>query len=310
VEIENTTPSVAEENSVPSSFKFFDVLFLLIMILPLVATMVIKILISPASEGISISGALIYFTLPMPIQDILITEAQVNSLMVVIAILGLCLYLTHGIRAGVPTKRQYLCEWVVEKVDAMTVGNMGEFFKGFAPFIAAILVLSAFSSLLSLLGVFAPTSDLNIIAGWGILVFILITYYKLKGGFLYYAKGFLEPIPILLPMNILSEVSTPISMTFRHYGNVMSGAVIGVLLAAALQGLSNLVLGWIPGFIGDIPLFRVGIPAVLSLYFDIFSGCMQAYIFAMLTMMNVAGGFPEDEYQKRLQKKLSRKSGV
>ena len=154
------------------------------------------------------------------------------------------------------------------------------------------------------------SSDLNIVAGWAILVFVLITYYKLKGGVLNYLKGFTEPIPVMLPLNILGEVATPISMAFRHYGNVLSGSVIAVLIAAALQGLSSLVLGWLPGMLGDIPLFRVGLPAILSLYFDIFSGCMQAYIFAMLTMLNISGAFPQDLYEERKKKKALKKEKI
>lgn len=288
-------------------FRVVDILYLCLIILPFVAGLVLKILFSPPSEGISITGALIYFTIPMPLQDWPITEAQVNSLFVVIAVLGLCLYMTHGIRAGVPTKRQLLAEWVVEKLDSMTRESMGEFFAGFAPFITAILAISALSSLSSLLGLFPPTSDVNIIAGWAILVFALITYFKLKGGLGNYLKGFLEPIPVMLPLNILGEVATPVSMTFRHYGNVLSGSVIAVLIASALGGLSSLLLGWLPGFLGDIPLLRVGIPAILSLYFDIFSGCMQAYIFAMLTMLNISGGFPQDLYEERKRKKAEKK---
>ena len=167
---------------------------------------------------------------------------------------------------------------------------------------------SALSSLLSLLGLFAPTSDVNIVAGWAILVFILITYYKLKGGFLNYAKSFTEPIAVMLPLNILGEVATPVSMAFRHYGNVLSGSVIAVLIASALAGLSNLVLGWLPGVLGDFPLLRIGIPAVLSMYFDIFSGCMQAYIFAMLTMLNISGAFPQDLYEERKRRKMEKKA--
>ena len=288
-------------------FQILDVFYLCLLILPFLAGIVLKILLTPPSEGISITGAQIYFTIPMPIQDLPITEAQVNSLFVVIAILGLCLYMTHGIRAGIPTKRQYLAEWIVEKMDSMTKENMGEFFIGFSPFITAILLLSALSSLSSLLGLYAPTSDVNIIAGWAILVFALITHFKLKGGVKNYVKGFLEPIPVMLPLNILGEIATPVSMTFRHYGNVMSGSVIAVLIAAALGGLSSLILGWLPGFLGDIPFLRVGIPAVLSLYFDIFSSCMQAYIFAMLTMLNISGGFPQDLYEERIRKKAEKK---
>lgn len=291
-------------------FRAADILYLSMMVVPFLVAMVLKVLFTPASEGISITGALVYFTIPMPLQDFPVSEATVNSLFVVIAILGLCLYMTHGIRAGVPTKRQLLAEWIVEKLDSMTRESMGEFFAGFAPFVAAILALSALSSLSSLLGLFPPTSDVNIVAGWAILVFALITYFKLKGGLGNYLKGFLEPIPVMLPLNILGEVATPVSMTFRHYGNVLSGSVIAVLIATALQGLSSLVLGWLPGILGDFPLFRIGIPAVLSLYFDIFSGCMQAYIFAMLTMLNISGGFPQDLYEERLRKKAAKKQAT
>jgi len=97
-------------------------------------------------------------------------------------------------------------------------------------------------------------------------------------------------------------------MAFRHYGNILSGSVIAVLIASALQGLSSLVLGWLPGILGDIPFLQIGLPAILSVYFDVFSSCMQAYIFAMLTMLNISGGFPEEEYEKRRLKKLEKKN--
>lgn len=293
-------------NTKSRRFIAVDILLLLLTVLPLVAGMIIKILTTPLSSGIEITGAQIYFTVPMPIQDWPITSAQVNSWLVIISIFGLCLYFTHGLSDKVETKRQLLAEWIVETTQKITLDSMGEFFKGFAPFIAAVLGLSAFSSLLTLIGLYPPTSDLNVIAGWAILVFILITYYKLKGGLLNYLKGFLEPIFVMLPMNILSELATPLSMTFRHYGNVMSGSVIAVLISFALANLSNLVLGWLPGALGSVPFLQIGLPAILSLYFDIFSGCMQAYIFAMLTMLNISMGFPQDEYEKRKLKKLNK----
>ena len=112
-------------------------------------------------------------------------------------------------------------------------------------------------------------------------------------------KGFVEPVAFLAPINLISEFATPISMAFRHYGNVLSGSVIGVLIATALQGLSNLVLGWLPGFLGEFPFLQIGLPAILSAYFDVFSGALQAFIFAMLTMMYVSDGFPIDDYFSR-----------
>ena len=289
-------------------FKIVDILYLSIMALPMLCGIVLNILTKPPTEGITITGARIFFTIPMPLQDLPVTEAQINSLLVVISIFGLCLYMTHGLKINAETKRQHFAEWIVEKTEAMVKDSMGDFFAGYAPFIAAVLALSAFSSLLTLLGLYPPTSDMNIVAGWAILVFILITYYKMKGGFLNYLKGFTEPIFVMLPLNILSEVATPVSMAFRHYGNVLSGSVIAVLIAYALQSLSSLLLGWLPGFLGQIPFLQVGLPAVLSLYFDIFSGCMQAYIFAMLTMLNISGGFPREEYEKRKKEKLKKKN--
>ena len=287
-------------------FKAVDILLLLGAILPLTAAIVLKILTTPASEGINITGAQIYFTIPMPLQPLLITEAQAVSAAVVLTILFLCLYLTHGITVVPNSKRQLVAEWIVEKCQGMVDTNMGPYFKAFGPFVAAIMALSALSSLSSLLGLFPPTSDINIVAGWAILVFGLITYYKLKAGLWFYIKGFAEPVPFLLPMNIISEAATPVSMSFRHYGNILSGSIISALLAAAFAGLSNLILGWIP-YVGEIPWLRIGIPAVLSLYFDIFSGGLQAFIFATLTMMYVSGGFPQSEFEERKAKREAKK---
>ncbi len=280
-------------------FRILDAAYLMMMILPIICGIVLKILTAPPSDGIAISGAHVFFTIKLPIQDLPITESQINSWLVMISITGLCLFLTHGIKVKADTKRQHIAEWIVENAEKMVNGNMGEYFSGFAPFVASILALSAFSSLLALFGLYAPTSDVNITAGWAILVFFLITYYKMKCGPVIYLKSFAEPVKFLAPLNIISEVATPVSMAFRHYGNVLSGSVISVLLATGLQGLSSMVLGNLPGFLGEFPLFRIGIPAVLSIYFDVFSGVLQAYIFAMLTMLYVSGGFPAEEYFRR-----------
>ena len=82
-----------------------------------------------------------------------------------------------------------------------------------------------------------------------------------------------------------------------------SGTVISVLIAAGLQGLSKVLFGWLPGVWGDIPILQIGIPAVLSIYFDLFSGLLQAYIFAMLTMMYVSNGFPLEEFLSKKKQK-------
>ncbi len=288
------------------AFRIKDVLYLVMTILPVVFGIVLKVLFIPHSEGIEISGAYVYFEWPMPLMPLIISEAQINSWLVLISLLFLCLYLTNGIKEGIHTKRQVIAEWMVEAVEGLVKDNMGDYFSGFAPFIAAVMGLSAFSSLLSLFGLFPPTSDLNIVAGWALLVFFLITYYKMKCGPVHYLKSFAEPVPFLAPLNIISEFATPISMAFRHYGNILSGTVISVLIAAALQGLTHLLLGKLPGFIGEFPFLRIGIPAFLSVYFDLFSGLLQAFIFAMLTMLYIGGAFSLEDYLARKNKNVSK----
>lgn len=245
-------------------------------------------------DSINIVGAKILYTIPI-FGGIKITETQINSWLVILIIFILCKVLTHNLEVKPKSKRQIIAEFIVEKATNLVTENMGSIFKNFTPFITAIMALSAFSSLLSVFGLYSPTADLNTIAGWSIVVFVLITYYKVRGGFGKYLKGFTQPIVVLTPFNIISEIATPVSMTFRHFGNVASGSVIMTLIYAALATLSTAVLGWLPGALGKFPLFQIGLPAIFSVYFDIFSGCLQAFIFAMLTMLYIASAAEPDE---------------
>ncbi len=299
---EEATPDVRS-----ARFRAVDYALIAMMILPILACIVLKVLFTPASEGVAIAGAMVYVEFKdFPLMPLYISESQINSWAVMISILGLCLYLTHGLTTKAVCKRQLAAEWIVEKCQTLVNNNMGGYFKEWAPFVAAIMGLSAFSSLICLLGLFSPTGDVNVTFGWALLVFILIMYYKFRGGFWNYFIGLFKPIPVFAPMNLIGEFATPVSMAFRHYGNILSGAVISALIGSALTGLSKSLLGWLPGVLGDIPLLRVGLPAVLSIYFDVFSGVMQAFIFAMLTMLNVAGAVPWDEWNARKAKRQRR----
>lgn len=118
---------------------------------------------------------------------------------------------------------------------------------------------------------------------------------KIKtNGIFSYLKGLLDPIFIMAPINVLSEVSTPVSMAFRHFGNILSGTVISTLLYWALASLSHVIFGWLPGFLSQIQLFQIGIPAFTGLYFDWFGGCIQAFIFCTLTAIFIKRAAGED----------------
>ena len=250
---------------------------------------------------LDISGAKILFTLPidLPILGPLrISETMVVSWIVMILITGLCIWLTHDLREENISKRQAMAEMLVEMANKFVVGNMGEQFRYMIPFVAALFSTSVVSNLISLVGLRSPTADLSTEAAWAVVVFIMITAQKIKsGGFGGYLKGFTQPIPVMTPFNILSELATPVSMACRHFGNILSGVVINGLIYGALAVASSALLGLIPGLVGNvlaqIPILDVGIPAIMSVYFDWFSGVMQAFIFCILTTLYIANAAEE-----------------
>ena len=241
--------------------------------------------------NLEVTGAKVLFKIPV-FGSIPITETIVNTWIVMALIVGLCLFLTHGMQVHARTKRQVVAEYLVGMVRNMVKNNMGERFMHYVPFIGALFSLAMLSSLISMVGMFSPTGDLSTCVGWAVLVFVVITYYKIRtqhiGGYL---KGFTQPVFIMTPLNMISEVATPISMAFRLFGNIASGSVVTLLLYGGLAALSSGILGLIPGAVGEvlsmIPIFQLGIPAILSIYFDLFTSVLQAFIFCMLTMMYI-----------------------
>ena len=207
-----------------------------------------------------------------------ITETMRNSWIIMAFILFLCIRMEK-----IPKGKQALAEKAVLMIDGLVDSTMGEGCRAFSPYIMTLMMSSLFGSLASLFWMRSTTADLNTTLGWAIITFILITYNKIKfGGIKGYLKGFLEPIFVMAPLNVLSEIATPVSMSFRHFGNMAGGLVITTLIMGALKVLSNAVLGFLP-----VPLLQIGLPGVLSLYFDCFTACMQAFIFSMLTMAYV-----------------------
>ena len=250
---------------------------------------------------LDINGAKILFTLPIDLPvlgPLRISETMVVSWIVMLLITGVCIWLTHDLKEENISKRQAVAELLVEMANKFVVGNMGEKFRYMIPFVAALFATSVVSNLISLVGLRSPTSDLSTEAAWAVVVFIMITAQKIKtSGFGGYLKGCTQPIPVMTPFNVLSELATPVSMACRHFGNILSGVVINGLIYGALAVASSALLGLIPGLVGDvlsqIPILDVGVPAILSVYFDWFSGIMQAFIFCMLTVMYIANAAEE-----------------
>ncbi|MBR6338425.1 MAG: F0F1 ATP synthase subunit A [Ruminococcus sp.] len=217
------------------------------------------------------------------------TETVVMGWLVIAIVFILCKVLTSNLKKVPETKRQVIAEMMVKFVNNTVRDNMGPDMMVYAPYIGALLLYALLGSLISLVGLRSVTADFNTTFGMAAITFMLITYTKIKhhgvGGYL---KGFCSPIGFMLPLNIISEIATPASMAFRLFGNIAGGMVISGLLYGALGSLSQAIgLSFAAGSWG-FNVFQVGIPAVLSVYFDLFSGTIQAYIFSMLTMVNVA----------------------
>lgn len=234
------------------------------------------------------NGAKILFEIPI-FGGIGITETIVNMWIIMAALTLVSAWLTRGLKTRKPSKRQLALEKAAAMLYGMVKDNMGEKYMSFAPYIGTLFVFSIVGSLTSLLGMRPITADLSVILAWSLATFVIVQANNIKNhGVFGWIKSFSEPTAIITPINIISEIANPISMTFRHFGNIAAGLVITSLVYGGLASLSAAVLAWVPSeFIAAIPFLQAGIPAVLSVYFDLFTSFLQAYIICMLTMVFV-----------------------
>lgn len=224
-----------------------------------------------------------------PLGDIHITMTMIMGWVVLFLLSLICFILGRNLKVTGISKRQAIAEWIVEALDNFVHGNLGSTHDGYIPFIGALFGTAVLSNLISLVGgLWSPTADLATELAWAAIAFVLITKHKIKAsGLGGYLKSYLSPIFLMAPINVISEIATPISMAARHFGNILSGMVIGTLIYSSLGLASRAILGLIPKvgpWLGrHIPILEVGLPAVTSLYFDWFSGLIQPFIFCTLT---------------------------
>jgi F-type H+-transporting ATPase subunit a len=240
---------------------------------------------------IEVNGPRVSFVIPIG-DGIKISETLVTGWIIIIALFFLFRWMTKDMKKIPEKKRQILAEMIVNFFNKTVKEMMGESMMHFAPYVATIFTFAITGALISLLGFRSMTVDINTTGTWAMMTFACITYYKFKtNGFLGYFIGYTQPVPVMTPMNILSEAATPVSMAIRMFGNMTGGMIITTLVYGGLTAASNAVynligvgaMGWTKYF----SIFQIGIPAVLSIYFDLFSGIIQSYVFIMLTMAYV-----------------------
>lgn len=239
-------------------------------------------------DGIDVKGPGILCSFEIGGVTINLTESVVISWFIIAAVTLLLLWMTSGMKTKNISKKQVAAEWIVKTFYNLVEDSMGRRWRWFAPYIGALFTFSITGSLVSMIGLRSVTADFNVPLAWALVTFVLIHGTNIRtNGLGGYLKGYVDPVPVMLPINILSEVSTPVSMSLRHFGNVVSGMVITSLLYFALSAATKAI---------GVAFLTIGIPAVLSLYFDLFSGFMQAFVFIMLTMAyisNADGREPE-----------------
>ncbi len=230
-----------------------------------------------------------------------ITQTTVTLFTVTVALIIISYFISKNLKKR-PGRFQVIVEKLVGMLYGIVKDTMGEHNLRFAPYIGTLFLSSFFCTTIGMTQIFrSATADLSVTAAWALVTTGMVWYNNIKNfGFKAWLKGFTEPIVVMTPMNIVSELASPLSMAFRHFGNVAGGSVLTALIYSALSILSTLVLGWIPKLFGFLPkllppVFQVGIPAFLSIYFDLFSGFVQAFVFCLLTMIYVGGACPQPE---------------
>ena len=293
--------------------------------------------------NVNVTGPFIYFEIPL-FGGIPITQTTVSSFLLTILLCAAAIWLGKGLKKR-PDGKQVLVEKGIGMMHGMVVETMGPHNAHWTPFIIVLFLSSICGSLIGMTGFLrSTTADLSTTLTWSIMVSVLIWYNNIKhNGFVGWLKGFAEPVVVMTPMNIISEIAQPVSMAFRHFGNVAGGGVITSILYTALATLSALILNLIAasgiavgivllvagagllllgmkkgklglkilailcgvlgllgllqalGILSNVPIFQFGIPAVLSIYFDVFSGFVQALVFSLLSMVYIASACPAPE---------------
>lgn len=225
-----------------------------------------------ASEsGISVNGALKVASFKLFGITFNLTESIIVQWLVILILLVVVLVLTRNLKVIPETKRQVAAEWIVEFFRDTVNGTMGVKYKAHITYFAALFCFIMINNLMGLLGLRNPTADVSVTGAFAIITFCMVQYNKAKTGkFKGFMKSFVEPMPFMLPFNIIGEFANPLALTLRLFGNMVAGMVIGSLIYFALGH------------------FAILVPAVASLYFDIFSAVMQAYIFMMLSMSYIS----------------------
>ena len=206
--------------------------------------------------------------------EVWITETIVNTWVIMLLLIGAAIIARIKLRGFkvIPTGFQNIVEIIVETFDKFAVNTLGEKLSYIAPWFFMVFVFILSSSLFSVFGLRAPTADWATTFALAFASFIIMFFMGLRHRKGAYLKSFFEPHFIFFPLNLIGELAKPVSLSFRLFGNVLSGTIILTL------------------YYGLTPLFvQFGIPSLLHAFFDVVFGALQTYIFVIISLMYVKG---------------------
>ena len=202
------------------------------------------------------------FTIPV-FGGIEVAESVVITWVIMAFMLILAICMTRNLKVQNPGKRQVILETAVCGLQNMVKGIIGEEGAGYVPYLVTVIVYIGISNIIGLFGMKPPTKDLNVTGALAIMSIILIEYSGIHAkGVKRWAKSFAEPVAVVAPLNVLEIFIRPLSLCMRLFGNVLGAFVVMELLKIIMPAI---------------------LPIPFSLYFDIFDGLIQAYVFVFLT---------------------------
>lgn len=205
-------------------------------------------------------------------QELWITTTTIGGWIITLTILLIGFLASRALKKAtdVPGTFQNILEYAIELLENMGRGILGSNTHRFLNYIGTIFVFILFCNLSGLFGLRAPTGDFGVTFLLGVVTFFIVNYQGIKNHGVGHFTGLFQPIPVLFPINVIGEFANPISISLRLFANLLSGIII-----------MGLWYGMMPWFA------KIGIPAALHVYCDLFSGCIQTYVFCMLTMVYI-----------------------
>lgn len=219
-------------------------------------------------------------------QKLYITTTHVCLAIIFVTLVLFAIVANRAIKKADPTKPPTgfvnVLELIVGFVDKMLVNAMGEKHgPKFANYVGSLFIFLLLCNLSGLLGLRPPTADFGVTFPLALISWCMIEYNGIKYQKMGKFKALFEPIFVFFPVNVISELATPVSMSLRLFGNLFSGTIMMALVYGLIKvGSISLAIVW---------------PAALHAYLDVFAGVLQAYVFTMLTMVFITNQIGEEE---------------